>query len=108
MRTPAGSECPYFYGDYHRGRNREECRLIGDAPPPNHWRRDLCKTCPVPNIVRANACKNMILQAEVGRVLLGLKRLVKVKAYCTLSGKDVAEPEIGCGKCHPLPSIFEG
>ena len=23
MRTPAGTECPYFYGDYFRGRNVE-------------------------------------------------------------------------------------
>ena len=34
MRTPAGKECQYFYGDYYRGRNQEECRLLSDATPP--------------------------------------------------------------------------
>jgi hypothetical protein len=28
MRTPAGTECKYFYGDYYRGRSQEECRLL--------------------------------------------------------------------------------
>ena len=23
MRTPYGQECPYYYADYHRGRNEE-------------------------------------------------------------------------------------
>ena len=31
MKTPAGTECKYFYGDYYRGRNHEECRLLGAA-----------------------------------------------------------------------------
>ena len=28
MRTPAGTECPYYYADYYRGRSKQECRLI--------------------------------------------------------------------------------
>ena len=41
MRTPAGFECKYFYGNYFRGRNEEECRLIGNTPPPHNWTPDL-------------------------------------------------------------------
>ena len=30
MKTPAGKECKFFYGDYYRGRQHEECRLLKD------------------------------------------------------------------------------
>lgn len=106
MKTPAGKECRFFYGDYYRGRQHEECRLIGSAPPPNHWTPDLCRTCPVPDIERDNACPNMILQGRVESILLGLRRRVKITAFCTLSRQNVKEPHIGCGECHPLPSVF--
>jgi hypothetical protein len=106
MRTPAGVECPYFYGNYYRGRKQEECRLIGSAPPPYQWQAALCHTCPVPAISRANACEYMILQASVAREWLGLRRKVIVTAYCRKSERQVEHPEIGCGECHPLPSPF--
>ena len=41
MRTPAGTECQYFYGDYRRGRNHEECRLLDEAVPRQQWTPDL-------------------------------------------------------------------
>lgn len=103
MRTPAGSECPHFYGDYHRGRQREECRLLYTA-----WSPDLCKTCPVPSIIRANACKHMQLNAEVTRSVFDLfQKRVQITASCHKSNRPVDKPEIGCGECHPLPPIFE-
>jgi hypothetical protein len=106
MRTPFGRECRYFYGNYHRGRVQEECRLIGNAPPPLNWIPDLCKTCPVPEILLANSCGNMVLSASVKKRLFGLKQGVKVSAYCSLAQKTVDEPEIGCGRCHELPEVF--
>ncbi len=106
MRTKFGFDCPYFFGDYYRGRNQEECRLLKGASA-GRWTPDLCKTCPVPGIVRANSCPNIVLSAEIGRGLLGLKRQVKVEAYCTKSNSTVAEPEVGCGECHPLPFLFD-
>ncbi len=57
MKTPAGSECKYFYGDYYRGRDHEECRLLGAQ-----WKPALCRTCPVPAIEMANACEFMRLR----------------------------------------------
>lgn len=108
MRTPDGKECSYFYGDYYRGKNFEECRLIGNAAPPHHWTPDLCKSCPVPEILRANACPNMILRAEVKVILFGLKKKVLVSAYCTKTNQTVNEPEVGCGNCHILPPEFTG
>jgi hypothetical protein len=106
MRTPAGSECRYFYGDYRRGRNHEECRLLDEATPRQEWTRDLCKTCPVPAILMANACPHMVLAGRVEKTFLGFRRRVHVSAYCTLSKQDVAEPQIGCSQCHTIPEIF--
>jgi hypothetical protein len=106
MRTPGGKECQYFYGDYYRGRRHEECRLIGNATPPNHWTADLCKTCPFPDIARDNACPNMIIEGQVESWLFGFRRRVKINTFCTLSQQVVKEPHIGCGQCHPLPKVF--
>jgi len=108
MRTPSGVDCLYFYGNYFRGRSDEECRLIGKQAPPRNWTPDLCKTCPVPGILLANACQKMTLRAAVESRLLGLSKRVRVTAYCSLSQKTVSEPHIGCGQCHPLPPEFGG
>ena len=108
MKTPAGKECPFFYGDYYRGRNHEECRLLQAANPPERWTRNLCVTCPVPGIVRANACEHMQLTGRVNRPLnAAFQRRVQVSAYCNKSRRSVKEPEIGCGECHPFPLVFE-
>jgi hypothetical protein len=106
MKTPAGSECEFFFGDYYRGRNHEECRLIGDAPSPNHWTPDLCKNCPVPRFRLANACQNLVFEGKVRSLIFGLKRRVEVSAYCVKSASQVKEPEVGCGLCHQLPDVF--
>lgn len=106
MRTPAGTECRYFYGNYFRGQNHEECRLIGNQPPPGNWDRNLCRTCPVPSILRANACEFMTLHGRVKRTLGIFRKRVEVQAFCTKNQVKVAEPQIGCGSCHPLPPGF--
>jgi hypothetical protein len=103
MKTPAGTECKYFYGDYYRGRDREECRLLGTV-----WTKDLCRTCPVPAIGRANACEYMTLVGEVHRPLgAAFQKRVKVTALCEKTEKSGFDPYIGCGVCHPVPPIFE-
>jgi hypothetical protein len=106
MRTPAGFDCKFFYGNYFRGRKQEECRLIGKAPAPHHWTPDLCQKCPVPAILRANSCESMELQGQVRRSLFGIVKKVEVTAYCKKSQQVVAEPQVGCGLCHPLPPEF--
>ena len=103
MRTPAGKECPYFYGDYRRGRQLEECRLVEPSPGGAEWRAALCHSCPVPGIVLANACPHLRLRAAIGQRWLGFIQQVEVTAYCLQAEDVVAEPEIGCGHCHELP-----
>ncbi len=107
MRTPAGKECRFFYGDYHRGREVEECRLLRAASPVLPWRPKLCQTCPVPGIQMANACTNMILEAHLSRQLPLRKQRVQVKTYCTKTQRSGFDPHIGCGECHALPPVFQ-
>jgi hypothetical protein len=106
MRTPDGIECPYFFGDYYRGRHKEECRLLKASGAHAGWKPVLCKTCPVPGITRANACPNLDLHAEISSLFLWIGKRVTVKAFCKLTGVAVKEPHIGCGQCHPLPAEF--
>jgi hypothetical protein len=106
MRTPAGRECKYFYGDYYRGRSVEECRLL--EAHNLRWSPDLCRTCPVPGILLANACEFLKLRPAITRPLTsGFQRRVQVSAYCEKTHRSVAEPHIGCGECHGLPLNLE-
>ncbi len=106
MRIPTtGKECPYFYGDYYRGREHEECRLVGSSDP--NWNLKFCETCPVPDIVRANSCPNMILTGETSNGFLGLGKRIKISAYCKKTHRDVANPYVGCGECHPIIDLFK-
>jgi hypothetical protein len=100
MITPAGSECPYYYQDFHRGRELQECRLIEQTPEGGIYSPDLCAKCQVPRIVQANACKNLHLEARASNGILGFRKGVQVSAFCIRSERDVKEPEIGCGECH--------
>lgn len=108
MRTPAGKECQYFYGNYFRGREHEECRLLLDASPPLPWKPSLCRTCPVPDIILANACTNMVLEPHLERTLPFLKQQVRVVTYCVKSLASGFDPHTGCGQCHLLPAAFTG
>ncbi|MEE4194033.1 MAG: hypothetical protein V2J07_02430 [Anaerolineae bacterium] len=103
MKTPAGKECKYFYGNYFRGAHQEECRLIGGRK----WTPDLCAKCAVPDILRANACEHMTLTATVQKGFLGIGRKVKVSAYCSKAHDFVDDPFLGCGQCHQLPEAFK-
>lgn len=108
MRTPAGSDCPYYYADFYRGRDRQECRLIESTPNGGVWKPDLCTHCAVPRIVLANACPHLVLGAHVTPGVLGLGRRVQVTGSCTRALRSVEEPEIGCGECHlVLPPFVE-
>ena len=106
MKVPTtGKECPYFYGDYYRGREHEECRLLSNAS--SEWTPKDCKACPVPDILLANSCPNMILTGEIKKGLLGVGRKVVINAYCKKTHRDVKNPYVGCGECHPILDLFK-
>ena len=108
MRLPASPTCPYYYADFQRGRRTQECRLVQRTLGGDRWAPDLCTRCRVPVIRQANACPNLALQVRIRHGALGLGRGMRVTASCTKSGGPVAEPEIGCGLCHSLPSLASG
>jgi hypothetical protein len=104
MKIPTtGKECPYFYGDYYRGRDHEECRLLNSAD----WSQKDCQNCPVPDILIANNCPNMVLAGEIKKGILGLGRKVAVTAYCKKTHRDIENPYVGCGECHPILDLFK-
>jgi hypothetical protein len=106
MKTPAGKECRYFYGDYYRGRHHEECRLLLSASPPLSWKPAMCVECPVPGILFANACQDMQLEPFLSRPFPFLKQQVGIRTFCQKNGRRGFDAHIGCGECHPLPDIF--
>jgi hypothetical protein len=107
MLTPAGTECPFYYADFFRGRDKQACRLIERTPRGGTWSPELCSTCRVPRILQANACPNLVLQARVRSRLLGLKKQVQISAICSQTLEEVEEPEIGCGRCHQAFPTFQ-
>lgn len=108
MRTPAGKECPYFYADYHRGRDTEICRLIEQNPDSAPWNPGICEKCPVPEIARANASDSLKLEGTIVKKWFGFKETIKVEGWCSRCFSVVADPLQGCPNCHDdRPSIFD-
>jgi hypothetical protein len=102
MRTPYGKECKYYYADYFRGKSTEECRLVQANPASAPWKSALCQTCPVPDILLANACPNLALRAYVVKSILGLLQKIKIETACREYRVQVSQPKIGCGHCHAV------
>jgi len=105
MRTPSGADCKFYYADFNRGRSLQECRL------PRHdaerWSPNLCKSCPVPRLLLADACPHLALHGQIDTGFLGLNRKMTVTASCSQTGGLVAEPAIGCGHCQESDAAFK-
>ena len=99
MKTPAGRECHYYYEDFHRGRNRQECRLLLHATRQAAWRPTDCARCPVPDILWANASPDLHLTATVNTGFLGIGRHVSVTAICKKHERIIEDPYVGCHQC---------
>jgi hypothetical protein len=86
------------------------CRLAEANPESADWQPDICRTCPVPAILRANACEHLTLTGRVVKGFLGFGRKLIVEANCTRTKRAVSEPQVGCGECHgdlPLAALFD-
>ncbi len=91
-------DCPYFYGDYQRGREVEACRLIErNRANRRPWRRGLCDRCPVPGILATTTCRHPALEASVER-RFGLLDHVAVYAICTEHVAELRDPK-RCPEC---------
>ena len=103
MLTPDGRHCSYYYIDAHRRLEaREVCHLLAGNPDADQWTSDLCASCPVPEIKRANQCEHMVLNAQIKRYRLQFWRApeMQIVANCLRSGGRVSDPMVGCGLCH--------
>ncbi len=108
MKTPAGKECKYYYADFHRGRNVQQCRLIERNPDSPPWQPRLCHTCPVPEILLANQSETMKLDGKVVKKFFGFKQQVEVIGWCSECFSEIPNPVLGCQNCHPnRPSILD-
>ncbi len=90
--------CRYFYGDYHRGSNREECRLL-QASPDNErtWQRRHCHSCPVPDVVLNSDCAELMLEAVIERRFLR-ERVEITFAVCGRHLLELDDP-LHCPQC---------
>jgi len=99
MKTPAGRDCRHYYADFHRGRNRQECRLLDRAESGLRWRPGDCTHCSVPDILWANSSPYLELHAVIRQWIFGLGRRVEVSATCGKHNLDIPDPYIGCEAC---------
>jgi hypothetical protein len=100
MKTPAGTECPQYYADFHRGRHVQECRLAERNPDSAPWHPNDCSRCPVPEILRSNASPFIRLRLTIKPGFLGIGRHNKVEAFCEKHAIPVEDPIVGCPKCN--------
>ena len=98
MPMPNPVSCRYFYGDYHRGNERETCRLL-EASPRNEraWKRKLCNSCPVPASLLTSNCRSLVLEAEVKRRFLS-ERVEVTFSVCSQHLIELEDPQY-CPQC---------
>jgi hypothetical protein len=109
MKTPAGKECPHYYGNFKRGMNQQECRLAEENPESGKWHPNDCSNCPVPEIVHANASPHLQLRLTIKPGFLGLapfRRLI-VEARCGKHNIKIDDPMVGCPQCNAERPGFE-
>jgi hypothetical protein len=90
--------CLYFYGDYYRGKEKEECRLLAASPENDRpWKRSHCNSCPVPAILIASNSRDLALEAKIERKFL--REQVEVTfAVCAKHMLELSDPLV-CPQC---------
>ena len=109
MQTPAGTECKYYYEDFHRGHHVQECRLVKDNQDSLAWHFSDCGKCPVPAILNANANPDLELRLTIESKFFGMKRLLNVDALCQKHQIPVPDAYVGCPQCNeerPILKLF--
>jgi hypothetical protein len=99
MRTPDGQECGFYYEDFHRGRDVQECR-VPKAEKSAPWEPRVCARCSVPAILRANSSPDLLLAIQIKRSIFGFGPKVKVLASCRKHHIPIENPYTGCEECN--------
>ncbi|MBK8049083.1 MAG: hypothetical protein IPK16_19405 [Anaerolineales bacterium] len=96
MKKPVN--CRYFYGDYFRGKEKEECRLLAASPENTRpWKRGHCDSCPVPAIVIESNSRDLLLEAAVKRRFLS-EHVEVTFAVCSKHMQQLEDP-LYCPMC---------
>jgi len=98
MNTPAGAPCAYYYEDFRRGADIQECRA-DTSPHSAEWQPGDCARCPVPGILAANGSPFLRLRIDIRPGFLRMGRHVDVEARCHRHG-PIADPHVGCRVCN--------
>jgi hypothetical protein len=98
VRTPAGTECGFYYEDLHRGATRRECRAV-TAPGSLAWRSSDCERCPVPEILHRAGSPDLGVRIAIRALPLGVARIVRAECWCDRHMLDIDEPLEGCPAC---------
>ena len=89
-------KCRFFYEDYFRGREVQECRLP-QSPGSVPWKLKVCDSCPVPGILLQTRCQHLALEGTIRKKFLMGERM-EVFAVCTRHMKQLADPHV-CPDC---------
>ena len=96
MSTKPPPNCKYYYEDFHRGREVNECRLP-KSRDSLHWERGICDSCPVPELLRETNCAHLALEGTI-RKRLRLSARMEVFAVCTKHMLQLKEAGV-CPQC---------
>jgi hypothetical protein len=102
MITPYGVECPFYYEDFARGADRQECRIPKNLKNPRYaaWIPGDCIGCEVPQVLAANGSPHLELRMTVRVGAFGMGRRIEVEASCALHGPITVDPRLGCPACN--------
>ncbi len=96
-RSTSKPDCPYYYEDFHRGREVRGCRLVEQNRSSLPWTRALCDKCPVPYILRESTAQSIALELSVQKRFPWGRKLT-VFAVCTRHMTALADP-LHCPLC---------
>ena len=85
-------DCPFYFEDSYRKATRRACRLIARNPQSEPWQPGLCRSCPVPGMLKANPCIHLALEARVVRKWGGLVPRVEPYTVCSAKLIELANP----------------
>lgn len=96
MNSKPRPNCRFYYEDYYRGREVQECRLPRSRNSLR-WQRSVCDTCPVPAILRETDCAHLALEGTI-RKRFPFGERMEVFAVCTRHMVHLQDPR-HCPQC---------
>lgn len=105
MHGLASVDCPFYHSDFNRGQETSACRMLEASPHgASGWHEGLCRSCPVPALMRDTACHHLHVEGEIRQLFLR-KRVQVTFALCRSGVEELANP-MRCPTCEAsLPSL---